>query len=242
MHPFPCVRFVFVFAAAICLLASCDSGSNSSNADTNSSGNSGSTIPWNSSVSYGSLTYGGQTYKTVAIGTQIWMAENLNYAVDSSWWYNGSADSGAKYGRLYTWASAMKLPDSCNRIACASQVQSKHQGVCPSGWHVPSDTEWTILATYVGGAGTAGTKLKSTSGWLWNGEPDNATDTYGFRALPAGGRYDDGSFSVSSDACFWSSSEFDGDRTLSRFLFTAYDGMNSYFGKDEGYSVRCLKD
>lgn len=244
MNPSLRVHFVLAFAAALSLLASCDSGSNSSKDDPNSTGNTGSTIPWNSSVSYGSLGYGGQTYKTVTIGTQTWMAENLNYAVDSSWYsYGSDADSAKKYGRLYTWAAVMKLPDSCNRVACASRVQSKHQGVCPTGWHVPSDAEWTVLTTYIGGEAAAGTKLKSTSGWSYNGVPGNGMDAYGFRALPAGYRNSDGSFySVGSDAHFWSSSEDGADYAWARNLGS---GSGALFrlnnGKKLGYSVRCFK-
>jgi uncharacterized protein (TIGR02145 family) len=208
------------------------------------SGGSGSTTPWNTSVSYGSLSYEGQTYKTVVIGTQTWMAENLNYKVDSSWWYANSADSGARYGRLYTWASAMKLPDSCNIVSCASQVQSKHQGECPSGWHIPSDAEWSTLATYLGGAAAAGSKLKSTSGWSYDGVTGNGTDSYGFRALPAGNRLDHGSFyNVGRYARFWSSSELVANDAWYRYLYMGDDGLyrNHYF-KKYGYSVRCLKD
>lgn len=80
----------------------------------------------------------GQAYRTATIGSQTWIAQNLNYQADSSWWYNSSADSGAKYGRLYTWAAAMGLDDSCNAFDCSEQVAPIHRGACPSGWHVPT--------------------------------------------------------------------------------------------------------
>ncbi|MBK9575591.1 MAG: hypothetical protein IPK50_20690 [Fibrobacterota bacterium] len=209
-----------------------------------STGAVGSIIPWNGSITYGSLTDArdGQAYKTVQIGTQTWMAENLNVKVDSSWWYKNSADSGAKYGRLYQWAAALKLVDSCNLKICSTQVAKTHQqGICPSGWHVPSDAEWDTLATHVGGAATAGKKLKSTSGW---GGYDNSTDTYGFRALPAGLRYYDGSVNyVGSRAYFWSSSEIDADYAWGRRLDAGGDDLyRHYYFKEYGFSVRCLKD
>ncbi len=134
----------------------------------------------------------------------------------------------------------MKLPSSCNSTSCASQVQSKHQGVCPSGWHVPSDAEWGTLETYLDSS-TAGTKLKSTNGWLYSG---NGTDTYGFRALPAGLRSYDGSFGyLGNDARFWSSSENVAGTAWNRGLYSGLDGP--YRGNDDkkyGFSVRCLKD
>lgn len=206
-----------------------------------SSSGSGSAIPWNGSISYGSLSYGGQTYRTVVIGTQTWMAENLNYKVDGSWWYENNADSGAKYGRLYTWAAAAKLPDSCNRVECASLVQSRHQGVCPGGWHAPSDGEWTTLAAYLGGGAVAGGKLMSTSGWSNGG---NGSDAYGFRALPAGYRdYTGIFFDAGASAPFWSVSEVGADYAWLNRVYSGDDDFERYgHDKQDGYNVRCLKD
>lgn len=231
-------------ASALLSLASCDSDSStdpsSQTAGTWNKKDYG--IPWNTSINYGTFTDArdGQVYRTVTIGKQTWMAENLNYQVDSSWWYNGSADSGAKFGRLYTWAAAMKLPSSCNSTSCASQVQSKHQGVCPSGWHLPSKDKWDTLETYLD-TSTAGTKLKSTNGWLYSG---NGTDTYGFRALPAGLRSYDGSFGyLGNDARFWSSSESDADDAWYSYLYSGSDELSrADRDKKHGFSVRCLKD
>ncbi|MBK8804547.1 MAG: hypothetical protein IPN71_21290 [Fibrobacteres bacterium] len=206
-----------------------------------STGAVGAIIPWNGSITYGSLTDArdGQAYKTVTIGTQTWMAENLNYKVDSSWWYKNSADSGAKYGRLYQWAAVMGL-DAQFQIGSTQVAKTHQQGICPSGWHVPSDAEWDTLATHVGGAATAGAKLKSTSGWSYG----NGTDTYGFRALPAGYRYYDGSFNaVGNYAGFWSSSEGDAGYAWGRDLDAGGDDLyRHYYFKEYGFSVRCLKD
>ena len=103
-----------------------------------------------------------QTYKTVVIGNQTWMAQNLNYNMENSSCYNDNPDNCAKYGRLYTVDAAMNA--------------------CPSGWHLPSEYEWDTLMNAVGGRDVAGKMLKSESGWeLYNG-----VDEYGFTAVPAG--------------------------------------------------------
>ena len=135
----------------------------------------------------------GKTYKTVKIGTQIWMAENLNYDVEGSECYKNKPENCVKYGRLYNWDAALKN--------------------CPYGWHLPSKEEWDMLITVVGGEKTAGKKLKAKSGWkkyvptgndaedCWNentSKPGNGTDNYGFSALPG---YN-GTF-----VNFWSSTE-----------------------------------
>lgn len=208
-------------------------------------------IPWTSGITYGTLadSRDGQVYKTVSIGTQTWMAQNLNYKVDSSWCYANSTDSCSKYGRLYQWASVMGLDTSYNNKLWSGTLP--HQGICPSGWHVPSDTEWTILTTYIGGEDSAGTKLKSTNGWNISG---NGTDTCGFRVLPAGVReYFDGLFVIVGNySYFWSASENDVEYDWSRdfSLGTPYviRGIEvkavsrGYDVKAYGYSLRCLED
>lgn len=195
-------------------------------------------IPWNSAISYGVLndSRDEQSYRTVKIGTQTWMAENLNYkgsGIDSGWWYNNSADSGAKYGRYYTWATTMGLPDSCNTKVCASQVQARQKGICPSGWYVPSDSEWTVMEKFVDASNMmTGTQLKSTSGWSTN----RGTDTYGFRALPGGRIYGGNSIGLGYDGSWWSAG-------LDRDMH--YDKANVYrndYNKIYGFSVRCLED
>jgi len=183
----------------------------------------------------------GQIYKTVVIGTQMWMAENLNYAVDSSWCYNNSADSCAKYGRLYQWASAMGLSATYNHTSALGVISTPQQGVCPAGWHIPTDGEWTTLENTVGGEGVAGRALKNTSGWEDDG---NGTDAYGFSALPAGYRDDDGDFYfVRYDADFWSTTEGGTGYAYLRGLEDDYTDMDTgSCYKDYALSVRCLKD
>jgi uncharacterized protein (TIGR02145 family)/uncharacterized repeat protein (TIGR02543 family) len=151
-----------------------------------------------------------KSYKRVQIGNQVWMAENLNYDVPDDTTdvcYRNSADSCVKYGRLYDWGTAMGLERSYyGTVWGGSDV--KHQGVCPVGWHLPSNAEWTQLTDFVGGSSKAGTKLKSTSGWYNNG---NGTDEYGFSALP-GGMGMGGSFDgAGCYGSWWSATEDDAD-------------------------------
>jgi len=180
----------------------------------------------------------GKTYKKVTIGTQTWMGENLNYDVPnvtSDVCYNNSADSCAKYGRLYNWATAMGGASS------SSLSPSGVQGVCPAGWHIPSDAEWTTLTDFVGGAATAGTKLKATSGWNNNG---NGTDNYGFSALPGGYGYSDGSFNNAGDhGDWWSATEFNASNAWDRrMLYYDVNVYWNYHDKSNLFSVRCAQD
>ena len=173
-------------------------------------------------------TRDGQTYKTVTVGTQTWMAENLNYETANSYCYNDNSANCTKYGRLYTWGAA--------------------KTACPSGWHLPDTTEWKALFTAVGGSSTAGTKLKSTSAWNNSG---NGTDAFGFSALPAGGRDSYGDYYYEGYyADFWSSTEDGSDSTedgsdCAYFmrLYYSYDyaDLNNNY-KYYGFSVRCVKD
>jgi len=186
-------------------------------------------------------------YKTVTIGTQTWMAENLNYAdsiampnlAGNSWCYENIADSCAKYGRLYTWTGAMNIASSYQSASASAVISTPQQGVCPSGWHIPTDDEWTTLETGVGGSGTAGTKLKSTGGWYDSG---NGTDSYGFSALPAGYRYSYGSFYAGVHAYFWSATEYDADDAYSRYLYVGTASVYTGYSKAFAFSVRCVKD
>ena len=220
--------------------SSSEAPQSSSSADVNSSSSENELSSSSEmGIIYGTMTDSrdGNTYKTVKIGEQVWMAENLNYA-DSvktpslkgqSSCYDGAAANCEKYGRLYTWAAAI-------------------DSVCPSGWHLPSRDEWKTLITAVGGDSTAGTALKSTSGWTsLNGVSGNGTDAFGFSALPAGyrdrhGRY----YSERSYAKFWTSTEDAEDGSYNAYdmsiFVETYASLNVSSSKPYGYSVRCLKD
>lgn len=228
--------------------------SSSSAAAPASSDGSTSTGAWpylNPAISYGEFTdpRDGQVYKTVVIGTQTWMAENLNYAVDSSWCYGNSAGSCSKYGRLYQWASAMGVSPSYNDATLGGSVN--HQGACPGGWHVPTSGEWTALETAVSSSDSAGAKLKGTSGWLdYEGVSGNGMDDYGFSALPAGLRDPFlGFYSGGSHAFFWSATEYVKFGTFVAYQanmrilrYSDADMYASHDAKDDAFSVRCVKD
>ena len=200
-------------------------------------------------VTTGSMTDSrdGHTYKTVTFGSQTWMAENLNYETANSYCYNDNASNCSKYGRLYTWAAAMDSAGtwSTNGKGCGYNKTCSPtypvRGVCPQGWHLPTQTEWNTLFNAVGGSSVAGAKLKSTSGWYNSG---NGTDAFSFSALPAGyrisnGNYDNEGFS----AYFWSSTESNSIIAYGMRLYYDYDraALNGNL-KYYGLSVRCLKD
>ena len=189
----------------------------------------------------------GQTYKTVPIGTQTWMAENLNYETANSYCYNDKVSNCTKYGRLYTWASAMDSAGtwSANGKGCGDNKTCSPtypvRGVCPEGWHLPTRAEWNTLFTSVGGQSTAGKMLKSTSGWNGSG---NGTDAFGFSALPAGFRdYNDDYYNEGNYAYFWSSTE--GFSYDAFNVYLGYDYVVAYlddYNKYGWFSVRCVKD
>jgi len=188
-------------------------------------------------------------YRTEKIGDQHWMAENLNYKVSGSRCYEDIESNCDKYGRLYNWAAAMALPDSCNYNNCISQVFVKHRGICPSGWHIPSDAEWKMLSDFAGGSSIAGRYLKATSGWYSCGKGDSyqykCEDKYGFSAMPGGIGYPVGSFSFAGEYGFWwTAFEYSDDAAYSRDLNYISDAAKwwKYETKSHFLSVRCLRD
>ncbi len=223
-------------------------------------------IPWQTVNSYQTIKVpqnaaDSQIYKTIQIGTQVWMAENLNTKVDSSWSYQDNSDSGKKYGRLYTWAAAMALNDSCDTVSCAAQINKiHHQGICPTDWHLPDTTEWNQLVNEVGGKTIADQKLKSTSGWapasnvLFAATKPNGQDLVGFRALPSGFRDSAGTYqNAGQSGSWWSASpklapESKTNSNSQSLLSGVYllDISNRIprvsTDKRDGLSVRCLKD
>jgi len=193
---------------------------------------------------YGSVSDGVQTYKTVVIGTQTWMAENLNYKATGSFCYDNDPANCTICGRLYDWTTAMNIDAKyINEKWNGNDVN--HKGICPSGWHIPSDADWTTLTNFVGS--DVGTKLKATSGWhhLFDGSSVNGTDAYGFSALPCGAYGPDIYFGNNrgNEGCWWTASEYDGYHAYQRY-------MGYYFefawwpdgSKEDGRSVRCIKN
>jgi uncharacterized protein (TIGR02145 family)/uncharacterized repeat protein (TIGR02543 family) len=175
----------------------------------------------------------GKTYGAVKIGKQTWMSENLNYdAVGNSWCYGDDEDSCGKYGRLYSWEAAMDGYGSS--VANPSGVQ----GICPNGWHLPSNAEWDALVTAAGGTYDAGYKLKSTTGW---NNYNNGLDVYGFSALPGGYRYFDGKFySAGNNGNWWTATAY--SNAYFRSMSSGYGVGESNGDKSYGYSVRCVQD
>ena len=191
----------------------------------------------------------GQTYKTVTIGTQTWMAENLNYETENSYCYKDDANNCSKYGRLYTWAAAMDSVGtwSTNGKGCGDGTTCSPtypvRGVCPEGWHLPTKADFETLFTAVGGKSIAGQKLKSATGWKTYRGITNE-DAFAFSALPAVSRFNYGDYnSEGNGAYFWSSTEDNSHFAYRMCLYYSYGG--AYLGndvKDYGFSVRCLKD
>lgn len=182
------------------------------------------------------------------------MAENLNFVYNEgtakSFCYDNSADSCAKYGRLYMWSAAMDSAAvfSDDGKGCGDGVECDPEGdirgICPEGWHLPSDAEWETLFSAVGGKSIAGTMLKSSSGWsYYKGASGNGSDAYGFSALPAG--YYDGNFEKAGEyAYFWLSSEYGGTYAFRMYLYYSSEYARLYccHSKKDAFSVRCLKD
>ena len=200
----------------------------------------------------------GKTYKTVTIGGQTWMAQNLNYGTmvssekdqnnDSKvekYCYGNDADNCTTDGGLYQWAEAMALPSTCNKKECHSKIKSVHQGICPSGWHVPKRAETDLLATYLGGESVAGKKMKLNNGDDdWDATLYNDGNSSGFSALPAGSRGNRGGFlDRGSSAYFWEASESSASSAYFRYLYSGYASCYAYnSSKTNGFSLRCARD
>ena len=184
--------------------------------------------------------------QTVTIGSQVWISTNLNVSTyrngdlipqeqnkeawgnltTGAWcYYDNDTSNGSEYGKLYNWY-AVKDP----------------RGLAPKGYHIPTDAEWTILVSYLGGEYEAGTKMKSISGWADNG---NGTNSSSFSGLPGGGRGFSGGFGTIGDGGnWWSSSDEGTDNSAWYRNLISSDGNVSKHSNDRrvGFSVRCLRD
>jgi len=160
-------------------------------------------------------------YKTVAIGSLTWFAENLSYKAINSWCYDNDEYNCKKYGRLYDWNAA--------RVAC------------PGGWHLPSRAEWNDMVSNIGAG--AGKKLKSKNGWNIIGRI--GTDEFGFGALPGGRRFANGNFRLIGEAGnWWTSTECSGLEAYYKYMNASINevGESNYYRKIMGFSVRCVKN
>ena len=165
-----------------------------------------------------------KTYKTVKIGKQTWMAQDLEYYTSSgSWCYGNDSSNCDKLGRrLYNWQAATEG--------------------CPAGWHLPSADEWAELINYLGGANVAGGKLKAKKGW--NNSDSSSTNSSGFSALPGGYRNYGAVFGgAGTEGYWWSATELDGGAW---YFSLRYDNniINKYGSNHKlaGYSIRCVKN
>jgi len=189
-------------------------------------------------------------YPVVGIGTQVWMAENLktttyrngvsigtttpaslNISGETTpkyqWAYNGNEANVITYGRLYTWYAVTDI-----------------RNVCPTGWHLPNDNDWTTLSNYLGGVNIAGGKLKEAGITHWTTPNAGATNETGFTALPGGLRSYNGAYTFGgSNGFWWSSSEYSSTNALDRDMDYRFIGFFwNYNIKSYGFSVRCLRD
>jgi len=181
----------------------------------------------------------GKSYKLVVIGTQTWMAENLNYNASGSICYNNSDTNCEKYGRLYNWATAM------NGYTSSTADPSGVQGICPEGWHLPSQAEWNALTTYIQSTKSCTNcdeqYLRTTT---WN----SGYDTYGFKALPggifSGSYFQSGGSSDASSGCglWWSATEYNSTNAQNRTMCGGSAAYWEQYEKTYAFSVRCIKN
>jgi uncharacterized protein (TIGR02145 family) len=233
------LAFTATLAVAITLTLSCSGGDDGGNEP---SSGSGTAISSSSDGGGGSGLTGtsgtftdsrdGKVYKSVKIGTQTWMAQNLDYNASGSKCQENSDANCTKYGRLYDWATA--------------------KTACPTGWHIPSDAEWGALMQFVNpkcsptydDCADAGKLLKATSGWNdYRGQSGNGTDDYGFSALPggciSGVHFDD----VGNFGHWWSATEYNADKAYSWLVSYSYEDLRrNRLDKSSLRSVRCLQD
>jgi uncharacterized protein (TIGR02145 family) len=189
----------------------------------------------------------GNIYNTVLIDNQCWMSENLktsryrngglipNVTDNTAWrnstigarsYYNNDVSNNAIYGKLYNWYT------------------TRGDTLCPTGWGVPTDAEWTTLTDNLGGESVAGGKMKSTETIYWNSQSVGTDNSSGFSALPGGYRNSDGSFgNIRNSAFFWSATEYANNNAWLRNLYASNGNVYRYgSGKSLGASVRCLRD
>lgn len=201
----------------------------------------------------------GNIYYIISIGSQVWMAENLkatrfndgtiipNITDDFAWetlttpaycWYNNNQGFKSTYGALYNWYTI-------------DTTSNGHKNVCPAGWHVPDDKDWTLLTTYLGGEAVAGIKLKEAGNYYWYNAPNMGDNSSDFSALGGGIRFErstgtlDGSstpfFYLGSDAMWWGATSLGGLNGLS--VGSNQTGVSKFpFQKNQGHSIRCIKD
>ena len=191
------------------------------------------------------ITYEGQVYNTLLIGNQCWLKENLNVGVMingsenmsdngviEKYCYNDDPANCEIYGGLYQWNEVMEY-------TTAQGVQS----ICPSGWHLPTDGEWTVLTDFLGGESVAGGKMKETGTIHWQSPNTGATNESWFTALPAGHRASGVYFGgLGTNGYFWTSTEYSSQAWYRELGHNTYDVTRHQYNKEGGFSTRCLQD
>lgn len=205
----------------------------------------GFNITFNPGLVYGTIAdIDGNLYKTITIGNQTWMAENLKvtkfndataitFIPVATMWY--SATSGG-----YSWYNS----DSLGYGALYNWHAAGSDKLCPAGWHVPSDSEWGVLMTSLGGESGAGAKLKESGTLHWSVPNSGATNESGFSALPGGYRANVGTYnSIKQKGYWWSSTASSSTESYYRSLGYNYNNTDrTSASKGSGFSVRCVKD
>ena len=194
---------------------------------------------------YGTFTDArdGETYRTIQIGDQVWMAENLRFKADNSYAPDNEESNVKKFGRLYTWTSALDIPPEFSEQSPAKDIEMyrkmkdpNYQGIAPEGWHIPSNKEWEQLLSHLSEKSN-GRELRSTCFWL---EP--GYDSFGFFALPAGYRFDNGTFNhFGRRARFWSKDEYGKSNAFRLGLTDNSIDIEGVYRSD-AISIRCVKN
>lgn len=183
-------------------------------------------------------------YKTVVVGEDTWMAENLRFAAPGSYCYEDKDIRCKSYGRLYPWHVAMRLPENYIDESMTGMILEEHQGICPDGWHIPTNNEWIALGQKAlnmrrGGIGSA---LKSKEGWVRGGAPISAVS--GFNALPSGSRFAEGEYAeLGTSAYFWAAQGGDGNGAVYWNIINSKDDFTPMEDFDKfSFSLRCVKN
>jgi uncharacterized protein (TIGR02145 family) len=206
------------------------------------------------------VTYGGLTYNTVLIGAQCWLRENINIgnringvveqtnnSVLEKYCYDNNEANCNVYGGMYQWAEAVQYLNGAGNTVNWNPVPSGNvQGICPSGWHIPTNTEWGTLMTTLGTITLAGGKLKEDGLYHFFITNAGATNSSGFTSLPTGQRFSSGTFNyINKSVQYWTITAGQAPATDVYYGGTSYStgaATNGQFLKTSGVAVRCVKD
>jgi uncharacterized protein (TIGR02145 family) len=185
----------------------------------------------------------GETYRTIKIGDQVWMAENLRFNANGSFAPDNDEANVKKFGRLYTWTTALDIPEAFTVQSTAKDLEmynrmrdKNYKGIAPEGWHIPSNKEWETLLSHLE-AKSDGTELRGKCNWQKPGK-----DSFGFFALPAGYRFDNGNFChFGRRARFWSKDEY-GKANAFRLSITNNSVDIEGIYRSDAVSIRCVKN